>query len=70
MHVLVSWVNNIPQISIYQCCGSLTFWYGSGSADLCLWLKNPAPDPAIFVTDLSDANKKLFFFLVFLLITS
>jgi hypothetical protein len=34
-----------------QCCGSLTFWYGSGSADPCLW-----PDPAIFVLDLQDAN--------------
>jgi hypothetical protein len=22
-----------------QCCGSMTFWYGSGSADPCLWLK-------------------------------
>ncbi len=20
-----------------QCCGSMTFWYGSGSADPCLW---------------------------------
>jgi hypothetical protein len=29
-----------------------------------------APDPAVFVIDLQDANKKLFFFLqVFLLIT-
>jgi hypothetical protein len=33
------------------------FWCGSGSADPCLRLMDP--DPAIFVTDLQDANKKL-----------
>jgi hypothetical protein len=27
---------------------------------------DPAPDPAIFVLDLQDANKKLFIFYVFL----
>ncbi len=53
------------------CCGSVTFWYesGSGSADPYLWLTNPdndpAPDPAldpvIFVRDLQDSNEKLFF---------
>ncbi len=32
-----------------QSYGSVTFWY------------DPAPDPAIFVLDLQDANKKLFF---------
>ncbi len=35
-----------------QCCGSMTFWRrsgsGSGSADPCLWLMDPDPDPAIF----------------------
>ncbi len=47
--------------------GSVTFWYCSGSADSCLWPndKDPAPDPAIFVLDLQDANKKLFFALSF-----
>ncbi len=41
----------------------LTFWCGSGSADLCLWLVDPDsdPDPAFFVIDLQDANKKLIF---------
>jgi hypothetical protein len=24
-----------------QCCGSVTFWYGSGSADPYLWLTDP-----------------------------
>ncbi len=28
-----------------QCCGSMTFWGGSGSADPCLWLMDPDPDP-------------------------
>ncbi len=34
--------------------------YGSGSADPHLWLIDPDPhaDPAIFVSDLQDANKK------------
>ncbi len=43
----------------------MTFWYGpgSGSADPCLWLKDPDadPDPAIFVIDLQGAKKKLIF---------
>ncbi len=48
-----------------QCCGSMTFWggSGSGSADPRLWLMDPDsdPDPAIFVIDLQDARKKQFF---------
>jgi hypothetical protein len=39
-----------------QCCGSVTFWYGSGSADPCPRLMDP--DPAIFAIDLKDTNKK------------
>jgi hypothetical protein len=35
----------------YQCCGSVTFWYGSGSSDPV-----SDPDPAIFVSDLKDSN--------------
>jgi hypothetical protein len=52
---------------INQWCGSMTFWCGSGSgsADPCLWLIDPDsdldPDPAIFVIDLQDANKKQIF---------
>jgi hypothetical protein len=46
-----------------QCCGSMTFWSGSGSESI------RDPDPAIFVIDLQDANKKLFFILFFLLNT-
>jgi hypothetical protein len=39
----------------------MTFWYesGSGFVDPCLRLMDPDPDPAIFVTDLQDVNKKL-----------
>ncbi len=36
-----------PIISARQCCGSMTFWCGSGSADPCLWImdSDPNPDP-------------------------
>ncbi len=48
-----------------QCCGSMTFWCGSGSgfgsADPCLWLMDPDSDPSIFIIDLHDAYKKLIF---------
>jgi hypothetical protein len=52
-------------VSCNQCCGSMTFWCGSGSVDPCLWLmypdpdSNPEPDPAIFNIDLQGTNKKL-----------
>jgi hypothetical protein len=36
----------------------MTFWCGSGSADPC---PDPDPNPAIFITDLQDANKNKFF---------
>jgi hypothetical protein len=56
-------------------CGSMKFWYesecGSGSADpyLCLMDLGPNsdPDPAIFVSDLQDINKKLLFFTYYFL---
>ncbi len=47
-----------------QCCGSMTFWCGSGSAESCLWLMNPDPDPlsgSCYFIDLQDASKKLIF---------
>ncbi len=49
-----------------QCCRSMTFWGGSGSADPCLWLMDP--NPAIFIIDLpkmptkTDLKKKIFLF--------
>ncbi len=45
-----------------QCCGSVTFWYGSESADPCLRQMDPdpAPDPAIFVSELQDSKKPIF----------
>jgi hypothetical protein len=57
--------SQIYGVGIQQCCGSMTFWggSGSGSADPCLWLVDPDPDsdpdPAIYVTNLQDASKKL-----------
>jgi hypothetical protein len=38
----------------------MIFWYGSGSADPCLWQMDP--DPAIFVIDLSRRQHKTKFF--------
>jgi hypothetical protein len=53
------------RVCIKQCCGSMTFWCGSGSADPCISLMDPDPDsdpyPAIFTIDLQDANKKLIY---------
>ncbi len=50
----------IIRVSLCQCCGFVTFWYGSESADS--WLSpvdsDPAPDPAFFVLDLLDFSKK------------
>ncbi len=49
-----------------KCCGSMTFWCGSGSgsgsADPCLWIMVPDSDldPAIFVTVLQETNKNIF----------
>ncbi len=37
--------------------------YGSGTACLCVWLTDPGP--ALFVSDLPDANKNIFFQIFF-----
>ncbi len=42
-----------------QCCGSVTFQYGSESADPYHRLTDPNPDLAIFVSDLQDSSKKI-----------
>ncbi len=47
-----------------QISGYVTFWYGSGSADLYLWLTDPA---FLSVSDFQDAYKKKKF-LIFLLL--
>ncbi len=50
-----------------QCCGSMTFWGGSGSADPCLRIliririRILETNTSIFVIDLQDASKKLYF---------
>jgi hypothetical protein len=48
----ISWHEATILMPFRQCCESFTFWYGSGSAD---------PDAQMFVIDLQEANKKLFF---------
>ncbi len=54
---------DLAQVLLQQCSGSMTFWCRSGSADPCFCLMNldpdADPDPAIFIIDLQDANKKL-----------
>jgi hypothetical protein len=52
-------VTSSERYYFYQCCGSVTYWPGSGSVDLCLWLMDP--DPTTIVIDLQDANKKTIF---------
>jgi hypothetical protein len=39
------WKNSVP--------GSVKFWYGSGSSDPYIWIKDPDPnlEPALFVSD-------------------
>jgi hypothetical protein len=58
LNLLDLWL--IADLYLEQCSGSMTFWCGSGSADPCLGLMDPDadPDPAIFVIDLQEANKK------------
>jgi hypothetical protein len=36
LHVLFKQPPEINSIEYQQCCGSKTFWYGSGSGDPCL----------------------------------
>jgi hypothetical protein len=48
--------------ALNQCCGSMTFWCGSGLRSeswIRIRIRILDPDPAIFVIDLQDANKKL-----------
>jgi hypothetical protein len=53
-----------------QCSGSVTFWIRILIIESVPLTNGFGPDPALFVSDLQDANKKYFFFLlVFMLIT-
>jgi hypothetical protein len=58
---------------LWQCSGSVTFWYGFGSADPYHLFTNPGldpdPDPALYFSDFQDVNKKNKFVSPFLLIT-
>ncbi len=40
-----------------QFWGSVSFWCGSGSTDLYLWLTAPDPDPTSFFSDFKDAKE-------------
>ncbi len=70
----------VPSYRLVQCCGSVTYWYGSRFADPYHWFTNPdsdpdpAPFPALLVGDLINANKqkisKFFCSLLFLKLTS
>jgi hypothetical protein len=46
---------------IYCIFQSMAFWCGSGSGDVAShqWIRILDPDPAVFIIDLKDANKKL-----------
>ncbi len=50
-----------------QCCGFVTFWHGSRSADPYLSLTDTDPAPGIFLSDLQDADKKEVFFAYYFL---
>jgi hypothetical protein len=54
----------------YQCCGSMTFWCGSGSGstDPCLLQKDLDPDSAIFVIPSRLQQKTNFFEKVLLIV--
>ncbi len=61
--IFLSCYKKITVNSLWQSCGSMTFWCGSGSGSgsadpwiPCLWLMDP--DPSIFIIDFQDANKK------------
>jgi hypothetical protein len=53
------------QTACEQCPGSVTFWYGFGSADPYHWLTDPDPDPALFLSAFQYINKKSFFTRIF-----
>ncbi len=48
-------------VTLYQCSGSVTVWYGSGFADPYLWLTDPDPDPnpVFFRQSPSSRHQKL-----------
>ncbi len=60
-----AWPNSKKEEEDYlsrQCCGSMTFWCGSGSgsADPRLRIMDPDPDPAIFVRTFNVPTKNKF----------
>ncbi len=50
----------MPQnLRLWQCWGSVTFWYGSGSSDPYLGLTDPDPTPFIFFHHLGTLTSVL-----------
>ncbi len=53
-----------------QCCGSVTFWYGSGTTAPYHWITDPDvapdPDPVLFISGFEDVKKISFFVFYFL----
>ncbi len=59
---LREWISNVrhygerfvwPHLVEKQCCGSVTFWYGSGSANQYHWLKDLDPDPILLFSSVA-----------------
>jgi hypothetical protein len=48
---------------MYQCCRSVTFWYGSGAADPYHLLMDSDPDPALFVFCFQKSKFFAYYFL-------
>jgi hypothetical protein len=56
--------------SSWQCFGSVTLWYGSGSADSYNWITNSDPDPTLFFSCFQQDARRIgtifaFFLLIF-----
>ncbi len=56
---LLIYIQFLNSTFVIGCCGFMTFWFGSGSSDPCLWLMDSDPDPSVFIIVFSDANKQL-----------
>ena len=44
-HLKYQWLNILDNVETQQCCGSVSFWYRSGSSDPFRGNMNPAADP-------------------------
>jgi hypothetical protein len=58
-------VQLVGDILLYQCCGFMKFWYGSGSADPYFWLMILLFSSATFQTSAKNNFFSVFFFFLF-----